>query len=264
MFSVACKKDGTGPNPNPGPGPDPNPGTQTKHLIKVEEDANTYTTFQYNADGTFQKITSVEDGENGPSQTVMTFTYNSAKKISEINNQDGSKIKYTYANNVVAKSEVVDAQNNVVAYNEYAYQNGKVSSVTLNSGIEDENGQVNYVAWMKTEYTYYTNGDVKENTVWTINPLTMSLEKTQVRKYEQYDTKVNPLSQLGEFSQAFLMDLSARNPLLEKAYDGAGSLQETVTYEYTYDNQGYVTAVKTTTTPVNGTAEVSNMKYFYN
>ena len=101
-------------------------------------------------------------------------------------------------------------------------------------------------------------------TISILNPLTNQLEISEKRTYEQYDTKTNPLAQLGEFSKVFFMDMSARNPLVEKSYDENGLLSETVTHEYTYDSAGYPVQVKSTTTPSTGSASVATAKYFYN
>lgn len=248
---VSCSKDDN--NPNPGPEPIP-----TKKLVKIEEDGNSTTTFTYNTDGTFQKITTNENGEGN----TMTFGYANAK-LSTITNSDGSKISYVYENNKISKAEIFDETNKKVSYNEFAYANGKVASVTVKMNISEE-GEPQFMAWMKTEFTYYANGDTKDMTIYMFDPVTNQMEKTQRRSFEQYDTKTNPLAQLGEFSTVFLMDMSARNPLLEKAFDGDGQLVETVTNEYTYDAQGYPVQVKVTTTPANGTPEISNLKYFYN
>lgn len=249
--TVGCSKDDNN-NPNPGPGPVP-----TKKLVKIEEGSST-TTLSYNADGTFQKITTDEDGEGN----TMTFGYANSK-LATITNSDGSKISYVYENNKIVKAEIIDEANHPVSYNEFAYANGKVASVTVKMNISEE-GEPQYMTWMKTEFTYYTNGDTKDMTIYMFDPMSNQLEKTQRRSFEQYDSKTNPLSQMGEFSNVFLMDMSARNPLLEKAFDGDGQLVETVANEYTYDAQGYPVQVKVTTTPANGTPEISTIKYFYN
>ena len=250
MFVMSCSKNDS----NPGPGPTP-----TKKLVKIEEDDNSTTTFSYNTDGTFQKIITADaDGEGN----TMTFGY-AASKLSTITNSNGSKITYTYQGDKISKADIVDAVNNQVSYNQFAYQDGKVLSVTMNVNIAEE-GDPEFVEYMKTAFTYYGNGDTKDMTISILNPLTNQLEISEKRTYEQYDTKTNPLAQLGEFSRVFLMDMSARNPLVEKSFDENGLLMETVTHEYTYDASGYPLQVKSTTTPSTGSATVTTSKYFYN
>ena len=250
MFVMSCSKNDS----NPGPGPTP-----TKKLVKIEEDDNSTTTFSYNTDGTFQKIITADaDGEGN----TMTFGY-AASKLSTITNSNGSKITYTYQGDKISKADIVDAVNNQVSYNQFAYQEGKVLSVTMNVNIAEE-GDPEFVEYMKTAFTYYGNGDTKDMTISILNPLTNQLEISEKRTYEQYDTKTNPLAQLGEFSKVFFMDMSARNPLVEKSYDENGLLSETVTHEYTYDSAGYPVQVKSTTTPSTGSASVATAKYFYN
>ena len=250
MVIMSCSKDDS----NPGPG-----STPTKKLVKIEEDDNSTTTFTYNTDGSFQKITTADaDGEGN----TMTFGY-AASKLSTITNSDGSKISYTYHGDNITRADIVDGANNQVSNSQFAYQNGKVTSVTMNVNIA-EDGDPEFVEYMKTAFTYYGNGDTKDMTISILNPLTNQLEISEKRTYEQYDTKTNPLAQLGEFSKVFFMDMSARNPLVEKSYDENGLLSETVTHEYTYDSAGYPVQVKSTTTPSTGSASVATAKYFYN
>lgn len=250
MVIMSCSKDDS----NPGPG-----STPTKKLVKIEEDDNSTTTFTYNTDGSFQKITTADaDGEGN----TMTFGY-AASKLSTITNSDGSKISYTYQGDNITRADIVDGANNQVSNSQFAYQNGKVTSVTMNVNIA-EDGDPEFVEYMKTAFTYYGNGDTKDMTISILNPLTNQLEISEKRTYEQYDTKTNPLAQLGEFSKVFFMDMSARNPLVEKSYDENGLLSETVTHEYTYDSAGYPVQVKSTTTPSTGSASVATAKYFYN
>lgn len=250
MILTACSKDDS----NPGPGQTP-----AKKIVKIEEDDNTTTTFFYNTDGSFQKITLTDpDGENN----TMTFAY-TGNKLSTITNSDGSKIKYTYDGDKISKADILDEANRQVSYNQFAYQNGKVVSVTVNANTAEE-GDPEYIEYLKTQFTYYANGDTKDMTTSIFNPLTSQLEVAEKKTYEQYDTKTNPLAQLGEFSKVFLMDMSARNPLVEKSFDENGLLTETVTYQYTYDAAGYPVQIKSTTTPSTGSATVSTVKYFYN
>jgi hypothetical protein len=259
VLSVACKKDKNDDGGNGGPDPLPN----AKKLVKIEEDANNYSTFEYNADGTTKKVTyvSIENGE--PEENEMNFVYTD-KKLQEAVYADGSKIKYVYEGSQVKRSESYSPDAEKLAYTEFTYSNGKVSSNTVYTGIEDDNGEIVFVAWMKTEYAYHSNGDIKETTLHMANPMTQQLEKSQVRRYEQYDSKVNPFASLGAFSSLFLVEVSARNPLVEKVYDANNNLQETIQNEYTYDNDGYPTQCKTTTTAVGEPADVSTTKFFYN
>jgi hypothetical protein len=261
VLSVACKKD---KDNNDGGNGGPDPIGSTKKLVKIEEDADNYSTFEYNADGTCKKITFVSVDDEEETTSTMSLVYNSNKKIDEAVYGDGSKIKYIYEGNSVKRSEVFNADNEKQSYTEFTYQGGKLASNTVYTGIEDDNGQINFIAWMKTEFTYHSNGDVKETTLYMANPMTQQLEKTQVRRYEQYDSKVNPLSKLGDFSASFLGEVSSRNPLVEKVFDKNNNLEETVTNEYTYDSDGYPITCKSTTTVVGEPADVTTTKFFYN
>ena len=111
--------------------------------MKIEESDNSSTSFTYNSDGSFQKITSLDaDGE----RNTMTFAYASGK-LSTITNADGSKISYVYQGERIGKAEVFDESGEQVTYSEFTYQDGKVSSVTMNVRA-DEQGSTDYIAYM--------------------------------------------------------------------------------------------------------------------
>lgn len=246
---TSCSKNDSTPGPNP---------TPSKRLARIEESDNSITTFSYNADGTFQKIqTSGGDGDNN----TMTFAY-ANNKVASITNSDGSKISYVSEGGKIIRAEIYNGANTQVSHNDFSYQNGKITSVSVFVSNEEEDPE--FINYMKTDFTYYGNGDTKEMTVSILNPMTGELELSQKRSFEQYDTKTNPLAQLGDFSSVFLMDMSARNVLLEKSFDAEGALQETVENQYTYDAAGYPVQVSVKTTPAGGTPETSTMKFFYN
>lgn len=257
LFTVACKKDKDG-----GDGPIVEPGA--KKITRIENDANNYITFEYNGDGTLKKIHNVSEEDEEALTGVMNLSYNANKKIDEITNANGSRIKYLYTNNVVTSTDIFDELDNKVAYTEFSYQGNKLASATLKVPFENEQGENDVYTVLRAEYQYYANGDVKEVHAYLPNMMTGELEKSTVTKYEQYDDKVNPLSQLGEISVLFFADVSGRNVRLQKEFDANGTLEETITNEYTYDAQGFPTACKETTTPAGGTASVRNVKYFYN
>ncbi len=254
MFSVACKKD----NDNPGPGP----GT-SKKITRIQEDANNYMSFEYNPDGTFKKIVNVSEDEEVLDLGTVTFVYNANKKVTEVNSTDGTKIKYTYANNLPTVAEVF-SEDEKVATLKFAHQGGKAVSTTMTNIFEDEEGEPVEMDFMKMEYQYYANGDLKEVKLSSLNVMSGELEVVSTIKYEQYDNKINPLSQLGEVALIFFADASERNALLIKTFDEDGTLDETVQNEFTYDAAGYPLTSKETTTPAGGAASVKNITYTYN
>ena len=253
VLFTACSKNDNGGNPGPNPGPG------SKKLVKVQEDAQNNISFEYNTDGTIKKATSLSDG----SQTIMTLTYNANKKVTEVSNDNGTKIQYIYAGSQLDKAEVFNDEDIKVAYNQFTYANGKLQANVLNAATEDENGNTVYQPWMKTEYSYYANGDVQEVKYYVADWQSGELVLSETRRFEQYDAKVNPLSQFGEFGMLFIGVSSGRNPTLEKAFDETGALSETIATQYTYDAQGYPTSSKETTTPAGGTATEKTMTFIY-
>lgn len=253
LFS-SCKKDKDGDSTDP----IVNPGA--KKLVKIEEAADTYSTFEYNTDGTVKKMTSFDDGEK---DTEMQLSYNANKTVKEADLGEGAKMKFAYTGNQLTRSEIYD-NDILVSYTANSFQGGKMGESISYYVMEGEDGEPIEQPFSKTTYTYHSNGDVKEVRITLFNFITEEFELESVHKFEQYDSKINPLAQFSFLNFGFFANFSDRNALVEKVYDAHGNLQETIQNEFTYDAQGYPLTSKTTTTPQGGTAEITTSKFFYN
>lgn len=250
LFFTACKKDPEG-------GKQP---SQNKKLVKIEENANNYSTFEYNTDGNLKKLTTVDD-EGGISETTaIDYIYNDQKKISEATIDGSVTMKYVYANNRIDKVEFY-AGTIKAMYNVFEYNNNRIAKITRHTSKGGANPN-DFEITAKNEYSYYDNGNVKEiKEYFLMTSGTLSLAYTQ--QIGQYDAKVNPLQPLSEANLGFMVNFSAaNNALQEKILDKAGATEEETVNTYTYDAAGYpLTAIIKTT--IAGAVETTNLRYIY-
>jgi predicted small secreted protein len=238
-----------------------NPITQNKKLIKIEESATNYSSFEYNTDATLKKLTTTDDTGGTPDETVVTYTYDGQKKISEAVINSSVILKYLYANNRLEKVEFY-ANNIKAMYNVFEYNNNRIAKITryFSKGGANPN---DFEITAKNEYSYYDNGNVKEKKEYFLTTSgTLSLAYTQ--QFDQYDAKVNPLQPLSEANLGFMVNFSAANNALhERMLDDAGETEEETVNTYTYDAAGYPLTAIIRTTSAGGAVETKNLKYIY-
>lgn len=248
ILVTSCKKD-----------KDKEPAKQTKQLIKVEENATNYSTFEYNPDGTLKKMTNTEDSEGVPEISTFTYSYNQQKKISETDLNGEAKLKYYYTGDNINKMEYITG-NIIFMYNVFEYANNKVSRVMkyLREDEEDDD----FVLYGKSEFQYFANGNLKEVKEYEALPGNI-FELTYTQLYLEYDSKINPFKPFSESTFGLVYDFaSANNVLKEKLVNSEGTTEMESIYTYTYDNSGYpITGVKKTTEGTEVSTE--NLKFIY-
>lgn len=251
LFMTSCKKDKE---------PGSNPGGQSKKLIKVEESATDYTTFDYNTDGSLKKMTTVEPDAEGTETTVINYTYNAQGKISESNIDGAIKFKYLYANSKVDKMEMYSG-NLKAMYYVFEYNNTRISKITKYTNEGTATAE-DFELSGKTECTYFDNGNLKEiKEYMSMTGDAPILSFTQ--QFSEYDTKVSPFKSLGESNFGFMLHYSSANNILkQKLLHADGSTESESVYTYTYDASGNP-LTGTNRTTVNGNTTTSATKYIY-
>lgn len=253
ILFAACSKDST-------PGTDPVPGSGKK-LTRIEYDGGNYQNIQYNSNGSIGKITTHFEYSGGNSQTIVyNFIYN-GPLLSEIQLDNGSKYKYTYANQQVVKTETFNITGSLVSKFEYSYSNGKLSRIE--GFLRMQGGNISTTPSYRFDNSYYSNGNLQKLIQYYADQTTGVLEKTDEIVFDQYDTKRNTtvLFESNPFLPAEI--LIPNNPLTETHYDANGTVQQTVTHSYTYDNEGNPVTRKTTTKMIGLPEEIDNTKFFY-
>ena len=250
LFFTSCKKDKDKVD---------NPSNQTKKLIKLEEDASNYFTFEYNADGTLKMMKTVDDAGGTAESTVVSYSYDPQKKISESTIDGAVTLKYLYSGNKIDKVEFY-SENIKALYYEFQYSGTQLTKILRYTNMgEDED---DFVLSGKSECAYFANGNFKE--VKDFNSLANNtFELTFSREYADYDSKINPFKPLSEANFGLIPNFASPNNLLkEKLLKSDGTVESESVYTYTYGAAGYpLTGVKKTTQQ--GVVNTSNLKFVY-
>ena len=249
---VSCKKDKKGPD---------NPGNQSTKITRIEENGLVTGKFEYNADGTLKKAIVITSPGN---ETVFSFSYNAEKKVSEFTNDQGYKSKYVYANGVLRLTE--NFQNGVkVSENNLTYENGRIKSNTSFTAFPQGGGNTVYKPTYRVVFTYFPSGNVDKAQYFSVDPDTNEETLEFAYRYKQFDDMKSPTSLVADFARIlFYQPIHKNNPLLEEFLNSDGIVEETTTYEYTYDaTTGLPLTGKSTTNVVGGTPFVINVKFFY-
>ena len=218
----SCKKY----NDNDGPGKGPVP---EKKIAKLYQDPQNFIEFFYNAEGKLSKIKIAEEDLGSDVQTLDVF-YGDNKRIANIYTQDGLRINYRYENDKLERTETQDSQGQIITMGSYFYENGNLTDYGLFGPFPLDDGQegISYKRVQESKYSYNNDKSIRTITTNLRNPLTNRMEYAGRRVYERYDSKINPLKHLADFSYGFFQELNPSNILNEVAYDDKGTVQETV------------------------------------
>ena len=236
---TACKKD---KDPH-----SPIPPSKKQKLVKIQESPDDYTSFDYNTDGTLQKMTVSNRFDNGLIVYSLTLKYGADKKIDQAVYNNGNTIKFFYENGLLTKTALADEKGVLINIQTYIYDYKKRLTTFTVFGpfpLDDGAPGTSYKPVLKTEYTYFNVNDslVHEAVVYKRNPATKQMDKWTIVRSDSYDDKKNPLAELGDFSLALFQEVSKRNVTSGGIYDADYILEEYTENDYTYREDGYPSA----------------------
>lgn len=241
LLTTSCKKDSEKIPDNGG-----------SKLVKIEESANEYSTFGYNASGRVDKI--ISKGADG--EETIQIAYDANHPTTATTSEGVTK--FVYANNKLDVAELY-ADGTKLGQIKINYVNGTINNVVVSHNLQG-GASMNFA---KTVYEYYANGDVKKETDYGWNAATETFVLSGSTAFE-YDDKNNPLLALGDVYQIAFSLVSKHNPVKATEFDEEGVQTQNTTYTYTYNNNAYpVTAQKKVTVPGQANPTVSNIKYTY-
>ena len=248
----------------------------TDYVNGVQTGTTRVTTFQF--DGRFIKQAKRENA--GIDNYVQNFTYENGKLVTKTEkyerNDYTTMYQYSYAGNQL--TNVLKSRPTTI------YVNGDVQS-----GTYYEERQFTYrgntVIEITTRYKKYLNGTVVTDTSYGTNTTTYTISDGNVvkvvdedsysistREYT-YDTKPNPLHYMGDLVEPnptrFLDANNGKNNILtyKNTYEHktVGTKDETlISFEYTYNADGYPTVIKQYKKEGNGVREFnSTIEYEY-
>lgn len=198
-------------------------------LIKIEQDAANYTSYQYNADGLLTGATSMHN----QAATAVATTYNASKQAASVTM--GDEI-YTpvYTDGRLTRLNVSQQQKPqaLTAYFTYSYTNDKVTTADYYVITDGQNAQLA----ARARSTYNAAGDmVTQQLLYAVGA---NMQVSTTTQYE-YDDKINPLAKSFNLTDVLLASPATHNITKRTVYDGAGNLTETNTYTFAYGSNNY-------------------------
>lgn len=194
-------------------------------------------------------------GEDGKTSTANVLY--DGNKIVSITEEDGSVYKYTYAGDVISKTEEIDKEGKIDKIAEYDYTNRKLTTV-IEKKTDDE-------YYYKTKYVHNTDGTVtyeklKCNVVTGVEEeygafgkytfkdgnlvkSEISFSGTEIHYVSEYDIKNNPFKNVLGLNLLINILHSANNIVKTTSTSGSGDniITSVVTYDYKYDANNYPT-----------------------
>lgn len=209
------------------------PATPSKPLLLKEfSDGTDITRLTYNADSSVKTITLNNDPISLDDNVTYNVTYSANKTISELNGSNGTNIKATYNNGKITKAEMFNGTVKF-AETEYTYNGSVLQSSTIS--IVDNGSKQPY---FKSVFIFNNAGNITRSDVSLYNPFTDQLEPSGY-VLQQFDSKKNPFSSLGDVILVFWQAASKNNTIKQEYFDAAGKAEEVVETTYTYNAQGY-------------------------
>jgi hypothetical protein len=261
LSTTACKKD---KDPHT-----PVPPAKQKKLVKIQESPDDYTSFDYNTDGTLQKMTVSNRFESGLIVYSLTLQYGADKKIDQAVYNNGNKLKFFYENGLLTKTELADDKGVLLNVYTFIYDYKKRLTTYTVFGpfpLDDGAPGTSYKPVLKTEYAYFNVNDslVHEAVTYKRNPVTKQMDKWLIVRADSYDDKKNPLAELGDLSLALFQEVSKRNVTSGGIYDADYILKEYTENDYTYRGDGYPSAnVQKSLDPRGTIPTILNITYTY-
>jgi hypothetical protein len=196
------------------------------------------------------KYVHIEKGTPATSTHTETYFYNQAGLLQKINTYPQVDIIYTWANNNIAKSEVID-HGVIKEYVDYDYDlQGNVSGAA--NYYRQPNGQFK-LAFLNI-YLYYTDNNLYKSQIYLPGKEAGAMTLISTRTYEGYLEKANPFPMVEIIPTS---KTQSKLPTLFTINENGLMLNYNLSYEFRED--GLVTK---RTTRNGSTVETSNYLYY--
>jgi hypothetical protein len=245
LFFSACNKHYTTPQDA-----DQVPGAK---IIKIGDDLNN-NQFEYDAGLRVSSLTVVTDSV--PTTYNITYQNGVPTQLQSLYFLN----KLTYADNRLTRLETYYTNapevQSLIVYN--------YSGSTLTEQLFYEKPISSTVLRPQLKYKFETlpNGDISmaEIFIWDAN--TGQYKFLGINRYD-YDGHPNPVYPLKYLRLFYSFPATPHNIRAITNYDPSGTLVNTFTYDYTYNNDGYPAQAKETQTPTGGFSSFSTVTYTY-
>jgi antitoxin component YwqK of YwqJK toxin-antitoxin module len=222
----SCKKEQEKPVD-----PNPNPSPVIGKLAKLRYSNGSYDSLYYNSDGTIARLV-VYNNFPGPYTERYSFEYDTQKKVTRILQDNGERYDYTYINGqLTAVSHFVNGQKRDFRF--YDYVNGKLAEVE--EYYQTDPGQTGWGYLAHRSYTYYPDGNLKDETSYSFDTVTRMPRKDLTITYEDYDGNFNSIEVLGRFLYLSQQELAKNNARKLVSKDEVNGSSTSFSFTYTYN-----------------------------
>lgn len=247
MFFSACDKEDSTQKPT-------EPVTSAK--LTEFRSGEDFIRFEYNADGTVNKITLNEDPISGEPNVTFTVKYRADKKPDELTGTNNASVKTTYVNGLLMKTETFIATEKI-AVTDYTYNGAAPNTITgfLFDGATQ-------VPFFRADLIMNSAGNVGRTNGYVFDPFNLNLVPAG-HVNMQYDDKPNPLAALNDFMLIFWQMASKNNVIREDHFDADGQAEKVVQTTYTYNSKGYPTKATVKETETGQAPVTTELIYAY-
>lgn len=228
-------------------------------LAKVSFGGGYSDSFYYRQDGKLDKIIIFSDLGGATYKEVYQFTYNSMGKVASVQIENGDEYRYAYVNDqVAAVSRYENGVKMSYKFINYVGQGTRLESIEEYGKTSP--GDIGYAYLFKQEYTYHTDGNLKEEIRYSINQNGQAT-KYQTTRYENYDQHLNVDNTFRHFLYLSGVHITVNNPTKITRRDEIAGSEQVYNYQFTYNGKAVPVKRTMTTGPV-GSVE-TELTYSY-
>lgn len=252
MFT-ACKKQPVSPQI-----PTPQPQQPTGKLSKLVYDTGAYDSLYYLADGRLSKLVNNIDPAAGGGVSYE-LRYDVSGKIERINSSEGWYYLYQYANGKLASiSQYMNEHKS--SYKFFNYNNDVLTSMEL----YNYNGAARGYEFSGLHtYSFYPDGNLKEEVTYTVNAFTGQLIKHMTIEYSDYDNKLNAEELVRQVPYYYGIVRMKNNPGKRITKRESNGIITTFNSQFTYDQQAKPLTKKFLYQDPSGVVMETNTQFYY-
>jgi hypothetical protein len=227
MLVVSCKNNQV---------EQPQPAVEVK-LKKITYSDSDFQTFSYNDAGKITKYTSQwQFVQNDPTQIKklnFDFLYDATGNLIRVNTTGGGYIKYYYKNNILEKTEEIDAKDRVQTRRTYTF---------TGNNLTEEYWETNLVygdkAEVKVVFDYDNIGNLIKETTSIPDSITHNFVPNDITEYSGFDSNPKTDNLLMRYPHLPAITLQKNNPAKKVFKTADGKIIFTENYTYQYDEKG--------------------------
>lgn len=229
-------------------------------LAKVSFGGGYSDSFYYRQDGKLDKIIIFSDLGGATYKEVYQFAYNSIGKVSSVKIENGDEFRYAYVNDqVTAVSRYVNGVKE--SYKFINYVGGGTRLESVEEYEKTSPGAIGFAYTFKQEYTYHTDGNLKEEIRYQIDQNGQS-KKYQTTRYENYDQHLNVDNTFRHFLYLSGVPVTVNNPTKITRRDEIAGTEQVYNYQFTYNAKAAPVKRTMSTGPI-GSVETEVIYSYY-